>query len=54
MNGKMTTIEADGITKHIFFSCNPNYVLKGESLATCNDGVWSSSMPTCDKYVQSN
>ena len=49
MNGKITTIEVDGITKYISFSCNPNYVLKGESLATCNDGVWSSSTPTCTK-----
>ena len=49
VNGKITTIEADGITKHICFSCNPNYVLIGESLATCNDGVWSSSTP-CNMY----
>ena len=49
VNGKITAIEADGITKLIVFSCNPHYVLKGESLATCNDGVWSSSTPTCDK-----
>ena len=45
-NGRKTHIEADGIIKHISFSCNSNYVLKGESLATCNDGVWSSSTPT--------
>ena len=49
VNGKRTIITADGITKHIYFSCNPNYVLKGESLATCNNGAWSSSTPTCDK-----
>ena len=49
-NGKKTSIEADGITKHIFFSCNPNYVLNGVNLATCNNGTWSSSTPTCDKW----
>ena len=49
MNGKIKTIEADGITKHIVFSCNLNYLLKGETLATCNDGAWNSSTPTCTK-----
>ena len=49
VNGRKTTIEVDGIVKHIAFICNPNYLLKGKSLATCNDGVWSSSTPTCVK-----
>ena len=50
VNGRKTHIEADGIIKYISFSCNSNYVLKGESLATCNDdGKWSSSTPTCTK-----
>ena len=49
VNGEKTIITVDGITKHISFSCNPNYVLKGKSLATCNNGTWSSSTPTCDK-----
>ena len=49
VNGKKTTIEVDGIVKHISFSCNPNYDLKGDNLATCNDGVWSSSTPTCNE-----
>jgi len=48
-NGKRTLIELNGITKHIVFYCNVNYVLKGNSLATCNDGKWNSSTPTCIK-----
>jgi len=49
-NGKRTLIKINGIVKHISFDCNMNYVLKGRSLATCNDGMWSSSTPTCTKF----
>ena len=48
-NGKRTVIKINGFEKHISFSCNLNYVLKGESLATCNNGTWSSPTPTCNK-----
>ena len=26
---------------------NPNYTIKGSSLAKCNNGTWSSPAPTC-------
>ena len=47
VNGTKTEIKVGGIIKHIYFSCNPSYDLKGEGLATCIDGVWSSSTPIC-------
>ena len=46
-NGKRFIIPGNGIAKYISFSCNSNYVLKGESLATCINGKWSSSTPKC-------
>ena len=46
-NGERTVIEIDGFAKHISFSCNSKYALKGKSLVTCNNGMWSSSTPTC-------
>ena len=48
-NGERTVIKVDGFVKHISFSCNLNYLLKGKSLTTCNNGTWSSSTPTCIK-----
>jgi len=33
---KELLIEINGIVKHISFDYNVNYVLKGNSLATCN------------------
>ena len=48
-NGLRTPINIDGIVKYISFGCNPDYVLKGVSLAICVDGTWSSSTPTCNK-----
>ena len=49
-NGKRTPITIGGFVKHISFSCNKNYVLKGEPLATCNDGAWTPpAPPTCTK-----
>ena len=48
-NGIAIPIKQNGVVKYTSFNCNPNYVLKGNSLAICNDGVWSSSTPTCTK-----
>ena len=48
-NGNRTTIKEYGIVKYISFTCNHNYILKGKSLATCDNGTWSSSTPTCNK-----
>ena len=49
VNGIRTIIRVPGITKSISFSCNLNYVLKGQSFAVCINGAWSSSTPTCNK-----
>ena len=46
-NGNRTIITVDGFAKYISFNCNSNYVLNGTSLATCINGKWSSSTPTC-------
>ena len=48
-NGNRTTIREYGIVKYISFACNLSYVLKGKSLATCGNGTWSSSTPSCNK-----
>ena len=49
-NGKRVLIEVGGFVKHISFSCNEGYVLNGESLATCNNGVWiPPAPPICTK-----
>lgn len=48
-NGERTPITVDGFIKYISFSCNPNYVLRGESLARCINGTWTSSTPVCLK-----
>ena len=46
-NGERFIIQGNGFAKYISFSCNSNYVLKGKTLATCNNGKWSSSTPIC-------
>ena len=49
-NGKRTLIRVGDFVKHISFSCNQGYVLNGESLATCMDGMWTPpAPPTCIK-----
>jgi len=48
-NGGRTLIEINGCVKHISFNCNSGYYLKGNTSATCNDGMWISSTPTCIK-----
>ena len=42
-------VKSEYVRNYSVYYCNPNCVLKGESLATCNNGAWSSSTPTCDK-----
>ena len=49
VNGIRTIIRLHGIAKYISFSCNLNHVLKGQSLAVCINGAWSSFTPTCNK-----
>ena len=46
-NGKRFLTNTNGFIKRISFDCNPNYAINGSSLATCNNGTWSSAAPTC-------
>ena len=45
-NGKRSLIRLNGFVKYISFSCNLDYVLKGQSLVACINELWSSSTPT--------
>ena len=49
-NVKSNLIKVGDFIKYISFSCNQGYVLRGESLATCMNGIWfPPTPPTCIK-----
>ena len=45
-----------GVGTTVTYSCDPDYVLVGDTIRTCEDmnrgtaGTWSGTMSTCGKY----
>ena len=50
VNGHKTHFEI-GRIQYIIFTCDPGYLIMGESLTRCINGRWSYPTPKCVKKI---